>query len=645
MSNTFLKACLVFWLLTQFLATCGWAQLPKSLDSLAQYLKTARRDTNYVNALNDFGWKLIFEKAAYDSTIVLARQAESLAVRLKFNRGIYTAHHREAAAYFHKNDLPKALAYFQKTLEDVKRFGLSKRQQVVAMGNVALVYSHLNQPQKAIDTALAAIRFQEAQQLPEECLSAIYPTIGLMLKQTGHPAQALPYYRKAVAIDRAMHDSTGIAISNNHIGNIYDDLNNPAQALTSYKASLRGAEAVGYELLQIDALQNIGRMYDKLGQAKQGLPYLFRAVKLAEKQNADASVTRANYNIAGLYQSLHDYPNAERYALKALAMAEKNEDGEAIVSYRKGIAEIYAEQKKYQQAYSFLNQSYNFTDSMATAQAKVEVQKLIAGYETEKKEARLRLLQKEAQLRQRDLERSQFQATALLVGGALLLLLGGAVSAWLLNRARLRRLQEAQQLRQQIAQDLHDEVGSTLSSISLLSGHTDTLLSQNRPESAQKMVQKIYQDARQILESIDEIIWTINPGNDSLPQIALRLQEYAQPLMESKHIRFSFAIDPSFDMIPISMEVRRNLYLIGKEAINNLVKYSGATEATVRFESQQGRLQVLIQDNGHGFDPARPSARTGQQSMNQRAQAMSGSLDVHSGTGAGTTVRLLVPIG
>ncbi|WP_332368720.1 sensor histidine kinase [Spirosoma telluris] len=190
-------------------------------------------------------------------------------------------------------------------------------------------------------------------------------------------------------------------------------------------------------------------------------------------------------------------------------------------------------------------------------------------------------------------------------------MLGATLSAWLLNRSRLRRLQETLNLRNQIAQDLHDEVGSTLSSISLLSGHTDTLLSQNRPETAQKMVQKIYTDARQILESIDEIIWTINPGNDSLLRIALRLQEYAQPLMESKAIRFSFVTDPTLDSLLISMEVRRSLFLISKEAINNLVKYSGATEAIVRFDREGGSYLFQLKIMGRALTQIDQRPETG----------------------------------
>ncbi len=222
----------------------------------------------------------------------------------------------------------------------------------------------------------------------------------------------------------------------------------------------------------------------------------------------------------------------------------------------------------------------------------------------------------------------------MLAVGALLLLLGAAVSAWLLYRARLRRLQEAQQLRKQIAHDLHDEVGSTLSSM------VNTLIAQNRPESVERAIQKINTDARQILEAVDEIIWTINPGNDSLHRIALRLQEYALPLMESKSIRFSLVADPVLETLPISMEVRRNLYLIGKEAINNLVKYSDATQASLRFEYRSGQLTVLIEDDGRGFVVDQLSNRTGQASMQQRAKAMGGTLAIRSVPGQGTQLQL-----
>lgn len=301
--------------------------------------------------------------------------------------------------------------------------------------------------------------------------------------------------------------------------------------------------------------------------------------------------------------------------------------------------------KDFQQAYVFQLERNQRMNSTSTVRTSAEVQRMVAQYETEKKEAQIKLLQQQATFTQQEAERTRFRTNALLIGAALLMLLGGAISAWLLNQSKLHRLEEAQKLRKQIAHDLHDEVGSTLSSISLLSGHTNTLLSQKQPgvdtsESAQKMVQKIYTDARQILESIDEIIWTINPDNDTLHRIALRLQEYAQPLMESKNITFSFQMDAAMEETLISMEVRRNLYLISKEAINNLIKYSQATQATVCFEKKDNQLQVLIEDNGRGFVADGASQRNGQANMRQRALSIGGTLAVDSTTGQGTRLQL-----
>jgi signal transduction histidine kinase len=90
------------------------------------------------------------------------------------------------------------------------------------------------------------------------------------------------------------------------------------------------------------------------------------------------------------------------------------------------------------------------------------------------------------------------------------------------------------------------------------------------------------------------------------------------------------------------MDTRQNLYLLSKEAINNLVKYSEATQATLRFSYQKDQLKIVIEDNGRGFDVNQPSGRTGQTSMRQRASAMGGLLDIQSGLGQGTRLELII---
>ncbi|WP_170061106.1 tetratricopeptide repeat-containing sensor histidine kinase [Spirosoma aerolatum] len=615
------------------------AQVPNSLDSVRIYLKSHTvQDTNYVIALNVLGRELHSStNPDYDAADSVLQISEKLAGKLQYGLGLAKAYTNRGSIYYLTDRPQVALTYFQKALTDAETYKLTPRFRCGAMANVAAAYEKLGEYGKAVAIGLRSLRVQE-QYTIQPRIATTYGGIGNALRAMKKYSEALTYYRQGLALAKAEHNIRGMSITENNMGICYDELKRYDQSIPIYKKALQHARVVQFELLQADILVNIGLALNASGHSQEAIPYVEQSLAIGRNQNHKESMATAYFNLGRIYEDLKQYKLAEANLKKAMVLATERGDKEQIGNYTQALADLYGGQKNFQQAYAFQLEKNKQIDSATAIRTSTEVQRLVASYETEKKEAQIKLLRQQAQLREEELARQRLQRNALLLGGLLLLLLGAAVSGWLLNRAKLNRLQEAQTLRKQIAHDLHDEVGSTLSSISLLSGHTNELLSQNRPESAQKMVQKIYTDARQILESIDEIIWTINPGNDSLQRIALRLQEYAQPLMESKHIAFTFGVDPSLDELPISMEVRRSLYLIGKEAINNLVKYSQATQATVQFELKANQLQVLIEDNGQGFDTTQLSSRNGQTSMQKRAQAIGGTLVIHSAPDKGTSL-------
>ncbi|GAB4033201.1 tetratricopeptide repeat-containing sensor histidine kinase [Spirosoma gilvum] len=617
------------------------AQVPNSLDSVRVYLKThTTQDTNYVIALNVVGRELHSganpDYAAADSILQVSEQ---LASKLHYGLGLAKAFTNRGSIYYLTDRPQLALTYFQKALTTAESYKLTPRFRLGAVTNVEAAYEKLGQYSKAVDMGLQALRVQE-QSAIQPRIPTIYGGIGNALRAMKKYREALSYYQQALTLNQAQKNTRGMAIIENNMGICYDKLKRYDQSVPVYKKALQHAREVKFDLLQADILVNIGLVLNVTGHSQEAIPYVEQSLAICRSQNHKGGMATAYFNLGRIYEDLKQYQPAEANMKKAMALATERGDKEQIANYTQALADLYGGQKNFQQAYVYQLEKNKQIDSATAVRTSAEVQRLVASYETEKKEAQIKLLRQQAQLREEELARQRFQRNTLLSGGLLLLLLGASVSAWLLNRSKLKRLEEAQALRKQIAHDLHDEVGSTLSSISLLSGHTNELLNQNRPESAQKMVQKIYTDARQILESIDEIIWTINPGNDSLQRIALRLQEYAQPLMESKHITFSFVVDPTLDQIPVPMEVRRNLYLIGKEAINNLIKYSEATKATVKFEQKENQLQVLIEDNGRGFEPGQTSSRNGQATMQQRAQAMGGSLNIQSIPAQGTRLVL-----
>jgi signal transduction histidine kinase len=623
-----------------WLVAGSFARAQQAPDSLFKYLKShAPTDTTYIRAMDQAIFNLIYKKADYSRADSLGRQMADAATRLNYWSGLVGAYRNRASANYMAANYDQALVYFQKTVDAVEQYNLPPAMLYKALGNLASGYEKLGKDQLVLQTALRSIAVQERHQLKPR-MPVPHRLIGGALVKMGKKQQAIPYYQEAGTIFRELGDPRGIAIFENQLGDFYQDLGQPKVALTHYQQSLTMAKQQKFDLLQADVLDGLAQAMNSLNRPDEGLSYAQQALTIAEKQQQPLGICTSYNTMGSLYRTKQDYAQAEAYFRKAIALSEQHNYKDELKKNSQQLADLLGQQNKFQQAYVFQLRKNNLTDSATLVRTNAEIERLLIQYETEKKEARIRLLQKEKQLEQEESDQAHWQRNALLTGAILVILLGMAIGAWLLNRARVQRLQEAIQLRQQIAHDLHDEVGSTLSSISLLSGHTNDLLNQNRPETAQKMVQKIYTDARQILESIDEIIWTINPGNDSLQRIVLRLQEYAQPLMESKQIAFSFYVDPALDQLPVSMEVRRNLYLIGKEAINNLVKYSEATRATLRFERQNNQFKVVIEDNGRGFDPSQLSNRTGQQSMQQRATAMGGKLTVRSVPGQGTTLEL-----
>lgn len=224
----------------------------------------------------------------------------------------------------------------------------------------------------------------------------------------------------------------------------------------------------------------------------------------------------------------------------------------------------------------------------------------------------------------------------------LIVALLSVTAVYLAYQYRMKQLLKVERLRTSIASDLHDDIGSTLSSISILSEILNSQLD-NSAKSAE-MISKIGANARNMLESMDDIIWAVNPSNDRFQNLGLRIREYAIPLFESKEIKFLIHSDDNLAMVQLPMDVRRNIYLIAKEATNNLVKYSECSEAKIEFQEYNGFLMMTVTDNGKGFDPESQTSRNGLKNMKRRAGQINADILINSTSGSGCEVKLTIKI-
>lgn len=198
-----------------------------------------------------------------------------------------------------------------------------------------------------------------------------------------------------------------------------------------------------------------------------------------------------------------------------------------------------------------------------------------------------------------------------------------------------------QHIRNKIAQDLHDDIGSTLSSISILS---DLAMKENSGSRTMGTMNEIKDSSILLMERMDDIVWSINPRNDSLEHLLMRVRHFATTLFEAKDIDYRIEIQKNIHEVRLPMDYRQHIYLILKEAINNLVKYARASQATIEVSFDQRRLQLSVRDNGMGFTLPGPSTGNGISGMQRRASLMKAELAIRSAPGEGTAIELRVDI-
>ena len=140
--------------------------------------------------------------------------------------------------------------------------------------------------------------------------------------------------------------------------------------------------------------------------------------------------------------------------------------------------------------------------------------------------------------------------------------------------------------------------------------------------------------------SIDDIVWSINPKNDELTSIIARMSRHAAELFEAKGIDYQIITPEKIDDIKLSMEQRRDVFLIFKEAVNNLLKYANCTHVRIEIVIKNFHFKLIISDNGVGFDSSKESSRNGIKNMKNRAEKLRGKLNIDSEKGKGTTIDL-----
>jgi signal transduction histidine kinase/ligand-binding sensor domain-containing protein len=235
-------------------------------------------------------------------------------------------------------------------------------------------------------------------------------------------------------------------------------------------------------------------------------------------------------------------------------------------------------------------------------------------------------------------------------GGALMASAAGIV--WFATRRRMRRKLEKLEYqrgieneRARIAKDIHDDLGSTLTRITMLSDPARGGREETPPNPGN--ICQIHTTARELMRSMDEIVWAINPQHDTLDDLMAYLESFAQDFLGTAGVRCRLDVPPRLPDVPLTADSRHNVFLGFKEALHNVVKHSGATEVFIAARLVSSEFRLTVEDNGCGFSPtegSRESFGNGLANMSLRLTKIGGQCEIEPVIGRGTKVTFIVPL-
>lgn len=214
-------------------------------------------------------------------------------------------------------------------------------------------------------------------------------------------------------------------------------------------------------------------------------------------------------------------------------------------------------------------------------------------------------------------------------------------------RIRIHQVVRLQNIRTRISRDLHDDIGSTLSSINMISSMAER--SDVRGKKSTELFKTISTASNQAMELMNDIVWSVNPKNDRMEMILIRMRQYASEILEAAQISFTIETDDESRNVSLPIEKRKDFYLIFKEAINNLAKYSNAKQASIRISLSNNVLCLEVNDDGIGFvtpydGEIDKSYGNGLRNMKARAEQLKGKISIESKQQEGTRINLKVPL-
>jgi signal transduction histidine kinase len=502
--------------------------------------------------------------------------------------------------------------------------------------NIAVAYTNINIDSAVHYQQIALPFVQKSGTIANQAQA--YASLAVLLSKQKKPFEALDVHDKALALYEQAGDEIKIANQNINKAETYNQLRQFEEA----ERCLQIAEAIGIKLKSHALLQNVYLVQTKIYETNKDFNAALIAHKNYEKYK-DSLLKETN--IASINELQIRYETEKKdNEIKRLETEQRIKalELEKQIALNKG-NKLEAEKKE--AAIQLLK-----SEQLVIQLEVEEKEKTLKAQEllVKNKEQELLLSQQaleiadaENELAERKLKQEKIFRNSLFAGMGLITLIAGL----LFNRYNLQKKIKEQkallEVRNKISKNLHDDIGSTLTSIHILSNVSEQAIDKD-PVRVKEMLHTISGQSKQVQQNMSDIVWAIRPDNDKIGNLIARMREYIGQSFEPQGISASLHVDDSILEMPLPMDYRKEVLLIYKEAMNNVLKHAQASEVDISLTKQAETLNLTIKDNGQWKHNPHASG-TGSQSMRERASNIGGKLEVEE-MNDGTMVSLSAPI-
>lgn len=484
---------------------------------------------------------------------------------------------------------------------------------------------------------------------------------------------------KGENIASILKDSILMADACNFIGLFYMNNHKLKEAVKYFKRGLAFSHQPPYPSKYIDLSKphhiygNLAEAFEKLHELDSAVYYSLASLNEAKEIHSKRGTATANLNLGNAYFQKNEIDSAKKHFESTRIAALAGNDFDVELNSYSGLADCAAAHQNQKEAliqlemgFSLLKKYPQLNDFYSLMFLETAI-KLYKHYNDQTK--LIKTLELKNHIQTATYARNNTQIQTLLLTGlkneklifnlelaesknkqslantrtyVLLLILLSIIIAFIAYRYyALQRLRLAN-LRSKISQDLHDEVGATLSGIAMYSYITKEQIKNEEHAAVNKSLDLIKDNAAEMVAKLNDIVWAVNPHQDNLFSLLERLKDFANELTSVKHIQLVFDITESLATLKLSMEQRKNIYLICKEGINNAVKYSDCNKIKINVIHHQKNIQIMIEDDGCGYSMNDVRRGNGLTNMANRATEINAQLNIDSIIGEGTTITLSI---